>query len=91
MAGGIKIVGGHNIRVLNCGFGALDFGIDAEDCTDLVVEGNEFSEVTSPVKAKRINGLKAKNNIDHAISTEFRLTLAARLVAVYIAQLQGRK
>ena len=92
VAGGIKIVGGHNIQILDCGFDGLDFGIDAEDCSDLIVEGNKFSEVASPVKAKRVNGLKAKNNVEHNVSkSPTELTIVARLVAIYISQLQGRK
>ena len=55
MAGGIKIVVGGDIKVIDCGFSGLDFGIDAENCKDLVINRNHFNDVTSPVKVKNFS------------------------------------
>lgn len=93
MSGGIKIIGGSDIRVMDNNFGGLDYGIDAEDCKNLIVEGNKFSEVTSPVKARNVNGLKALNNIDlsdeQSKHPNFKVRAVTYLVRIYIAELQG--
>lgn len=94
MAGGIKIVSGSGIKVINCGFSGLNIGIDAENCEDLVINGNHFNDVISPVKATKVKGLKAKNNIDHSSRTypsgTFRYSREALLVSWYINTLRGK-
>ncbi|MFS2265112.1 hypothetical protein [Vibrio vulnificus] len=94
MAVGIKIVGGADIRITDCGFSGLEGGIDAEDCTGLQLKGNSFDRVTTPVKARRVNGLVAKGNVDHSAISQrangLQMTLIARLVKEYIPHLKGK-
>ena len=93
MAVGIKIMGGADIRIINCGFSGLDGGIDAEDCSGLHLSGNRFDRVRSPVKARRVNGLVAKGNVDRSAISErvngFQMTLLAVLVKEYMMKLKG--
>lgn len=92
MAGAIKIIGGSDIRITNCGFSNFDNGVDAEDCSGLHINGNHFNNVKNPVKARRINGLIAKRNIDHSTVTKtsngLQMTLIAVLVKEYMANLK---
>ncbi len=94
MACGIKIVGGSDIKVIDCRFSGLESGIDAENCKDLVINGNHFQDVTSPVKANKVKGLKAKNNVDYSSriypSGNFRYSCVAQLVFWYINKLRGK-
>lgn len=88
MAGAIKIMGGSDIRIINCGFSDFENGVDAEDCSGLHINGNHFHNVKTPVKARRINGLVAKHNIDHSTftktSNEPQMTVIAVLVKEYM-------
>ncbi|ELA7356085.1 hypothetical protein NB498_16195 [Vibrio alginolyticus] len=94
MAVGIKIVGGADIRITNCGFSGLEGGIDAEDCSGLQLKGNSFDRVRNPVKALRVNGLVAKGNVDQSATSQrangLQMTLVAHLVKEYIANLKGQ-
>lgn len=93
MAVGIKIVGGADIRITDCNFSGLEGGIDAEDCSGLYLNGNCFDSVKSLVKARRVNGLVAKGNIDNSAISERvngpQMTLIARLIKEYITNLKG--
>ncbi|EGQ7845337.1 hypothetical protein RV040_004882 [Vibrio alginolyticus] len=92
MTVGIKIVGCADIRITDCGFSGLEGGIDAEDCSGLQLNGNRFDRVRSPVKARRVNGLVAKGNVDHSATSQrvngLQMKLIARLVKEYIANLK---
>lgn len=94
MVVGIRIVGGADIRITDCGFYGLEGGVDAEDCSGLQLKGNCFDRVKTPVKARRVNGLVAERNVDNSVVSQIanglQMTLIARLVTEYIANLKGK-
>jgi hypothetical protein len=86
LAGAIKIMGGSDIRIIDCGFSNFENGVDAEDCSGLHINGNHFNNVKNPVKARKINGLVAKRNIDHSTFTKTRNGLQMTLIAVLVKE-----
>ena len=79
-------MGGSDIRIIDCGFSNFENGVDAEDCSGLHINGNHFNNVKNPVKARKINGLVAKRNIDHSTFTKTRNGLQMTLIAVLVKE-----
>ncbi|WP_155829375.1 hypothetical protein [Halomonas huangheensis] len=92
MSVGIKVEGGKEIKIIDCGFSGLETGIDVSDSVDVDIAGARFFNVNTGVKARRVRGLKASNctDDDSYMSTSFRLSTAAQIVRWYTEYLRGR-
>lgn len=92
MVVGIRIEGGGDHFIYQVRFCGFDVGVDAEDCNGLELINNRFDRVKSPVKAREVSGLVAKDNVDNSVPSErangLRMTLIASFVKFYIKNLK---
>ncbi|MBM7454598.1 hypothetical protein HNR62_000427 [Oceanisphaera litoralis] len=89
MAVGIKVEGCKDIKIIDCGFSGLETGIDVSDSDDIHVDGADFQNVGTGLKARRVKGLKA-SSCTETTSSDFRLTPAAKIVRWYTEYLNMR-
>ncbi|MFM0347675.1 hypothetical protein [Paraburkholderia sp. RL17-347-BIC-D] len=92
---GVVMVGCRNMSFEESTFEGTDRGIDMVDCEKVNVSSSAFVDVTTPIRALRVDGFTARDN-QHleqhraTTSTPGRLSCAAGLVQEFIRSLKKR-
>ncbi|EOW1267468.1 MULTISPECIES: hypothetical protein [Proteus] len=78
MSCGIKISNSSDVSIVNCFFGGLDIGIDAQHTNNIKISGSHFKNVKTGVKLNKVNGLTAtKNTETNSLNGYFKLSLVS--------------
>tara|TARA_B110000211_G_C14011829_1_gene523503 strand:+ start:524 stop:823 length:300 start_codon:yes stop_codon:yes gene_type:complete len=91
----ITVSNSSNVTIKNSGCSKFKIGVDISGSNGVLVDGMVFDDVETGVKARRVIGLKALNNIEtskgifHSDNIEtskatFHLTPVAQLVRMYV-------